>query len=187
MFGYRFALCIPTSIGVFWTLQNIMKCWSNWRALHIRRVMCNIWCGVKWAQPSGDMGATPIIVTGSVESFITALPRLSTDAAVTTDSLEENTMDWFPCSGNEGWYPREAGRQTHLPWVWQLVCPVYRLSQQPHEGINTNVMSPGVTVIYTVWLKSCDSTVCCMKLQMFISTSSWDLAAEFYKVVYSKY
>jgi hypothetical protein len=40
-------------------------------------------------------------------------------------------MDWFPCNGNEGWYPREAGRQTHLLWVWQLVCLVYGLSQQP--------------------------------------------------------
>jgi hypothetical protein len=76
-------------------------------------------------------------------------------------------MDWFPCNGNEGWYPREAGRQTHLLWVWQSVCPVYGLSQQPHEGINTNVMSPVVTVVYTVWLKSCDFCCLCHEVSDF--------------------
>jgi hypothetical protein len=61
-------------------------------------------------------------------------------------------MDWFPCDGNEGWYPCETGRRPYLLWVWQLVCPVYRLSQDnnPVRESTRNVMSAVVTVIHTV-------------------------------------
>jgi len=95
-------------------------------------------------------GATPIIVTGSGGSFITLLPRLSTDAAVATDSYDGLVPACFILQWKLRVVPLWSRRQPYLLWVWQARRPVHCLSQENNSmrEWTRNVMSAAVTNLW---------------------------------------